>query len=110
MKLPKPPRREIRETDVVEFRYQSLPEFEPDLIFVDGPSHLLAGHNLKNVIDSNALDFAESGIQPIIIVSARRATVDHFEQELKTYRLIESDLLASRFHRNYKYFSTFEPT
>ena len=101
--------REIHENGVVEFRYRTNPNIDADFVFVDGPSHLLAGHNLKNVVDSNALHFITDTIRPVIIVSARRATVEFFNKNITGYRLIESDLLMRRFKNNYNYFSIFEP-
>ena len=86
-----------------------IPNIDADFVFVDGPSHLLAGHNLKNVVDSNALHFVTDTIRPVIIVSARRATVEFFNKNIKGYRLIKSDLLMRRFKKNYNYFSIFEP-
>lgn len=101
--------REIQENNVVEFRYRTNPNIKADFVFVDGPSHLLAGHNLKNVVDSNALHFVTDTIRPVIIVSARRATVEFFNKNITGYRLIKSDLLMRKFKKNYNYFSIFEP-
>ena len=102
--------RQIIDSSVAEFRYRDIPESKPDFIFVDGPSHLLAKQNLKEAVDTNALDLVKAGAAPTIVVSARRATVRYFREKLTKYDMHESDLLNENFYPNYNYFTIFTPS
>ena len=102
-------KREFVDGEVTEFRYSNVPNLDPDFIFVDGPSHLLAGHNVKNAVDTNAIDFVKRGKRPVIVVSARMATAKYLQTTLVDYVVVESDLLKQRYFKDYNYFTIFIP-
>ena len=91
------------------FQYENIPDGSYDFIFVDGPSHILGGLNIKSGVDIDAIALANVLTKPCIVVSGRRATVECYVNNLSGYRFEKSDLFDENFEDGYRYFSIFTP-
>ncbi len=97
------------DVDPPEVRYKGVQKRHYDLIFVDGPSLIYNGHDLKkDVVCMDALDFAMKDCVANIVVDMRLPTVRYLEKNLPlSWNREISDVLARNPRDKFSYYSVF---